>query len=65
MARIIIWGLNETLLDPSAPDPYFEQVFGAAATREVWFKQVIESAPVAKRFRGICRTTTQWFRRNY
>jgi len=47
MARIILFDLNETLLDPSVLDPHFERIFGVAAAREAWFKQTIESALVA------------------
>ncbi|HWJ31944.1 MAG TPA: haloacid dehalogenase type II [Gaiellaceae bacterium] len=42
MSRVIVFDLNETLLDLSAMDPAFQQVFGAAEVRKLWFKQVLE-----------------------
>jgi len=44
MARIIIFDVNETLLDLKALDPHFERVFGSAGVRKEWFKQVLQSA---------------------
>jgi 2-haloacid dehalogenase len=44
MARIIVFDVNETLLDLKALDPHFERVFGSAGVRRDWFKQVLQSA---------------------
>lgn len=38
MASIIVFDLNETLLDMSSLDAYFETVFGDAAIRFDWFQ---------------------------
>jgi 2-haloacid dehalogenase len=46
-ARIIVFDVNETLLDLRALDPHFKRVFGAAAARRVWFMQVLQSAMTA------------------
>ena len=40
--KTIVFDLNETLLDLSALDPVFQQLFGAAEVRKLWFKQVLE-----------------------
>lgn len=47
MPRIIVFDVNETLLDLGALDPHFERLFGNAAVREQWFGQVLRSALVA------------------
>lgn len=47
MSRIIIFDVNETLLDLRALDPHFQRVFGDAAVRGQWFAQVLQSALVA------------------
>lgn len=47
MARIILFDLNETLLDPSVLDRQFKHVFGSSAARVAWLKQTIEFALVA------------------
>ena len=47
MARLLVFDVNETLLDLSALDPHFERVFGEAAVRRSWFQQVLQSALVA------------------
>jgi 2-haloacid dehalogenase len=44
MPRVIIFDVNETLLDLKALDGHFERVFRAAGVREEWFKQVVQSA---------------------
>jgi 2-haloacid dehalogenase len=46
MARVIVFDVNETLLDISALDPYFTALFGSAATRQEWFNQMIQAALV-------------------
>jgi 2-haloacid dehalogenase len=47
MARVCVFDVNETLLDLGALDPHFEQVFGDAGVRRVWFLQLLQSALVA------------------
>src|SRR5919199_3862721 len=42
MPRVIVFDLNETLLDLSALDPAFARAFGDAEVRKNWFKQVLE-----------------------
>src|SRR5919106_1106067 len=44
MSLIIVFDVNETLLDLTALDAHFERVFRAAGVREEWFKQVVQSA---------------------
>jgi 2-haloalkanoic acid dehalogenase, type II len=38
--EVLLFDVNETLLDTRALDPYFERMFGTAAARERWFKEV-------------------------
>jgi 2-haloacid dehalogenase len=47
MSRVCVFDVNETLLDLSALDPHFERLFGAAAFRQEWFGQMIQSALVS------------------
>lgn len=47
MPRIIVFDVNETLLDLSALDPHFERLFGDASIRMQWFGQVLRSSLVA------------------
>src|SRR3954452_19823641 len=45
MKPAIVFDMNETLLDMSALDPTFAQIFGVAngaELRKKWFKQVLE-----------------------
>ena len=42
MTHVIVFDLNETLLDLSAMDATFERLFGAAEVRRLWFTQVLE-----------------------
>lgn len=44
MPRIIVFDVNETLLDLAALDPAFEQVFGTAAARREWFAEMLRTA---------------------
>jgi 2-haloacid dehalogenase len=44
MARVLVFDVNETLLDMEALDPVFEEVFGEASVRREWFGQVLQSA---------------------
>ena len=47
MARVIVFDVNETLLDLRALDPVFAHLFGDAAVRQEWFGQLLQSALVA------------------
>lgn len=47
MPRVIVFDVNETLLDLRALKPYFRSVFGNTAVLEAWFAQVLLSALVA------------------
>jgi 2-haloacid dehalogenase len=47
MARVIVFDVNETLLDLAALDPIFAGAFGEAAVRREWFGQVLQSAMTA------------------
>ena len=44
MARVILFDVNETLLDLRALDPIFAEMFGEAKVRQAWFAQVLQSA---------------------
>jgi 2-haloacid dehalogenase len=44
MPRVIVFDVNETLLDLKALDAHFERAFGTAGVRKDWFKQVLQSA---------------------
>ncbi|MBA1145876.1 haloacid dehalogenase type II [Ectothiorhodospiraceae bacterium WFHF3C12] len=46
MKPVILFDVNETLLDLAALDPVFEAVFGDAGARQAWFGQVLQSALV-------------------
>lgn len=47
MPRVIVFDVNETLLDLSALDPEFDRAFGAASVRREWFTQVLQLAFVS------------------
>lgn len=47
MARVIVFDVNETLLDLKALDPHFQQLFGDSAVRGQWFAQLLRLAMVA------------------
>lgn len=47
MKKLIVFDVNETLLDLKALDPQFEQIFGDAAVRGSWFSQVLRNSLVA------------------
>lgn len=47
MPSVVVFDVNETLLDLSALDGYFEQFFGAADARREWFTQMLQSAFVS------------------
>ena len=42
--RVIAFDVNETLLDLSALDPVFEEMFGDASLRAQWFAQMLQVA---------------------
>ena len=44
MNEVLIFDVNETLLDLSALDPHFDRIFGDAAVRSEWFETMIQSA---------------------
>jgi len=46
MARVLVFDVNETLLDLKALDPHFERIFGDGTVRGLWFSQFIQSALV-------------------
>ena len=41
---VIVFDVNETLLDLTALDPHFERVFGDSGVRALWFQQMLFSA---------------------
>ena len=47
MNKLIVFDVNETLLDLKALDPKFEQIFGDASIRTSWFGQVLRNSLVA------------------
>jgi 2-haloacid dehalogenase len=47
MARILVFDVNETLLDLRALDLPFERVFGDGGVRRLWFAQLLQSALVS------------------
>ncbi len=46
MPRVIVFDVNETLLDLAALDPVFTGIFGEASSRREWFQQMLQSALV-------------------
>ena len=44
--HVLVFDVNETLLDLAGLDPEFERVFGSAAVRREWFSQVLQTALV-------------------
>jgi 2-haloacid dehalogenase len=44
MKRVVVFDVNETLLDVGALDPHFERVFGDAQVRVEWFQTMLQSA---------------------
>jgi 2-haloacid dehalogenase len=47
MARVIVFDVNETLLDLTALDAPFERAFGRPGVRREWFGQFLQSAFVS------------------
>lgn len=44
MPSVVVFDVNETLLDLAALDSVFERIFGDASVRQDWFAQVLQSA---------------------
>lgn len=44
MRRVIVFDVNESLLDLRALEPHFERLFGSGAVLKEWFGQVLQSA---------------------
>jgi 2-haloacid dehalogenase len=44
VTRVLVFDVNETLLDMSALDPHFQRVFGDATVRVEWFQTMLHSA---------------------
>ncbi len=47
MKKILVFDVNETLLDLRALDLHFKEIFGDAGVRQQWFSQFIQSAFVS------------------
>jgi 2-haloacid dehalogenase len=47
MRKLIVFDVNETLLDLKALDPHFERVFGSASVRTSWFATVLRNSLVS------------------
>lgn len=47
MKRVIVFDVNETLLDLKSLDPIFERLFGGAERRREWFAQMLHAAFVS------------------
>jgi hypothetical protein len=47
MKKLIVFDVNETLLDLEALDPHFKRVFGSASVRTSWFATVLRNSLVA------------------
>ncbi|MHB8748046.1 MAG: haloacid dehalogenase type II [Aggregatilineales bacterium] len=47
MTHVLVFDVNETLLDLRALDIHFERLFGDKSARSAWFSQFIQSALVA------------------
>ena len=47
MKKLIVFDVNETLLDLEALDLHFERAFGSAAVRKTWFATVLRNSLVA------------------
>ena len=45
--RVLVFDVNETLLDLTALDPEFERAFGTASARVQWFQAMLSSAFLA------------------
>lgn len=47
MKKLIVFDVNETLLDLRALDPHFKRIFGDASVRAAWFAQVLHASLAA------------------
>jgi len=47
MKKLIVFDVNETLLDLKALDPHFERLFGTASVRTSWFATVLRNSLVS------------------
>jgi 2-haloacid dehalogenase len=47
MSKVIVFDVNETLLDLRALDPHFKRVFGSPIARQLWFSQMLQLAMTA------------------
>ena len=47
MKKLIVFDVNETLLNLAALDPEFERLFGSSLVRGEWFAQVLQNSMVA------------------
>lgn len=47
MKKMLVFDVNETLLDLQALDPHFERIFGSAAVRTAWFGTVLRNSLVS------------------
>lgn len=47
MPRVLVFDVNETLLDLGALDPHFQRIFGTVEARADWFQQLLRGAMVA------------------
>jgi 2-haloacid dehalogenase len=43
MANVIVFDVNETMLDLRALDPHFERIFGDPNIRRLWFQQFVQN----------------------
>lgn len=43
MPKVIVFDVNETMLDLQALDPHFARVFGDAGVRRQWFQQFVQN----------------------
>ncbi len=43
MPAVLVFDVNETLLDLRALDPHFERIFGDTAVRRQWFQQFVQN----------------------
>lgn len=47
MRHVLVFDVNETLLDLAALDPHFERALGGASFRRLWFAQMLQNALVS------------------
>jgi len=44
---VLVFDVNETLLDLASLDPHFDRIFGDGSVRDEWFSQLLQSAMAA------------------